>query len=135
MDAIWVKNSARAFWLAANQNMDSGPGQFQKLLVPGVVCAAFSAELGIKAMLLPNGSVPRTHNLEKLFSKLPQASQDRIIPQCSDSREEFLASLGGVANAFENWRYIYELESPSLDIGFLFEFADAVHTVANGVAP
>jgi hypothetical protein len=132
MDAIWVKNSARAFWLAANQNMDSGPGQFQKLLVPGVVCAAFSAELGIKAMLLPNGSVPRTHNLKKLFLKLPQASQDRIIPQCSDTCEEFLASLGGVANAFEDWRYIYESASPSLDIGFLFEFADAVHVVANG---
>jgi len=135
MDAIWVKNSAGAFWLAANQNMGSRSGQFQELLIPGVVCAAFSAELGIKAMLLPKRSVTRNHNLHDLFLELPQASQDRIILQCSDTHDEFFASLSGVAKAFVDWRYVYKSESPSLDIGFLFEFAGAVHASANGPAP
>ena len=135
MDSIWVKNSANAFWLAASRNMERNADQFQDLLVPGVVCAAFSIELGIKSLLFTTGHVPRTHNLSTLFLKLPETTQGRIVAQCSDTREAFDNSLCEIANVFEEWRYVYESDSPHLNIGFLFELAAAVSVAVNGPAP
>lgn len=65
MDATWPKKTADSFWLAAARNLEQrrlNPTQFQMLLIPGVVCLAFSIELGLKAILLRTSGPPRTHN-------------------------------------------------------------------------
>lgn len=138
MTATRAKQTANAFWLAAARNMEQrrlSTTQFQMLLVPSVVCAAFSIELGIKAMLLPTGSPPKTHNLAKLFSLLPQPVKDQIIEGCGQSRDAFDVSLATIANVFDEWRYIYESENISLDNGFLNALADAVKVAADAYAP
>jgi len=137
MDASWPKKAANSFWLAAARNMEQrrlSPTQFQMLLVPGVVCLAFSIELGIKAMLLPSGKPPKTHNLTKLFQLLPVAVQEQIVTACRKPREQFDGALDSVANAFEDWRYVYDLDKPSIDLAFLNSLSDAVKVATDAHA-
>lgn len=129
MDATWPKKSADSFWLAAARSLEQrriNPTQLQMLLIPGVVCSAFSIELGIKAILLRSGQPPKTHNLVKLFAALPSAVQDQIILACGKPRKHFDAALSVAAELFEEWRYVYEIENPEVDIGFLTQLTDAV---------
>ena len=118
MDATWPKKAADSFWLAAARNMEQrriNPTQYQMLLIPGVVCLAFSVELGMKAILLPAGKPPKTHNLTKLFHLLPQHIQDQVVVACGRPCGAFEVALNSVANAFEDWRYVYDMDNPSVD--------------------
>lgn len=129
MDDTWPKKAADSFWLAAARSFEQrriNPTQFQMLLIPGVVCSAFSIELGMKAILLSNGKPPKTHNLVKLFELLPSAIQDRVVGACAKTRKEFGTSLESAAKLFEEWRYVYELEEPQIDIQFLTKLADSI---------
>jgi hypothetical protein len=138
MTASRAKQTAHAFWLAAARSMEQrrlNTTQYQMLMVPGVVCAAFSIELGIKAMLLLAGSPPKTHNLAQLFSLLPQPIQQQIIASCGKPREAFDQSLAAIANVFDEWRYIYESEGMNLDNSFLSSLADSVKVAADAHAP
>jgi hypothetical protein len=134
MDDIWAKHAANAFWMAAARSMEQrrlNADQFQMLLIPGVVCLAFSIELGIKSILLPSGKASRTHNLVKLFGELSKDIQERIVSTCGRPRDAFDKSLAKIANVFEDWRYIYELENPNVDMGFLNSLADAIYMCIN----
>lgn len=127
MSKLQVKMVANAFWLAAARNFEKrrlNTEQFQVLIVPAVVCCAFSIELGIKAMLLPNP--PKTHNLAKLFKQLSKEIQDQIVANCVSKGNCFDKSISSVADVFEKWRYIYESESSEIDLVFLQSLSDAV---------
>lgn len=129
MDDTWPKKAAESFWLAAARNFEQrriSPTQFQMLLIPGVVCSAFSIELGMKAILLRNGKPPKTHNMAKLFELLPSEIQNRVVGACGKPRKEFDTSLECAARLFEEWRYVYELEEPQVDIEFLTKLADSI---------
>lgn len=134
MDRSRIKGAANSFWLAASRNFEkrwTNPRQFQMLLVPGVVCSAFSIELGLKAILFDSGNPPRTHDLSKLFDLLPTATQDQIVAGCGKPRDEFNTSLLAIANLFEEWRYVYEVDELSLDNEFLQKFSNAVKFVVD----
>jgi len=134
MDASWPKKAADSFWLAAARNLEQrriSPTQYQALLIPGVVCLAFSIELGIKAMLRSSGKPPKSHNLVTLFKLLPQPIQDQVVAACGAPREAFDAALGAAANAFEEWRYVYEMENPSIDLAFMSALADAIRAATD----
>lgn len=48
-----AQNSSKAFYIAYQRCMEQRPlsnGQIQFLVVPAIVCAAFSIELGFKAL-------------------------------------------------------------------------------------
>ena len=96
---------------------------------------AFSIELGIKAMILPAGAPPRTHNLAKLFQALPSNIQDQIVAGCGAPRETFDAALCKAANSFEEWRYVYEMEKPTIDLPFLSALADSVREATDAHVP
>jgi len=104
-------------------------------LVPGVVCTAFSIELGFKALIARTTPPPRIHDLKKLFEKLPQEIQDRVVTACSPTRATFDSSLAAIANVFEEWRYVYEQQTVQLDMAFLQRLADTVYTIINEPAP
>lgn len=51
MNVNQAKNASRSFHLAFQRALEprqAGPGQVEILMVPGVVCAAFAIELGVK---------------------------------------------------------------------------------------
>lgn len=138
VDDSWRKKAADSFWLAAARNMEQRmlrPGQFQMLLIPGVVCMAFSIELGMKALLPKGTAAPRTHDLNTIFSMLDSSVRGQIIAACERGEAEFNALLKKVARAFEEWRYVYEQERPEIELGFLQKLADAVRLATDGHAP
>jgi hypothetical protein len=136
MDPGRAKATSQAFWHAAERNFEQrriGPRQFKMPLVPAVVSAAFSVELGIKAFLLSSGAPSRGHDLAELFGKLPEELRARLAAATA-AGDSFESSLGLVARAFEEWRYIYEVSHAEIDIGFLRALADAMYLELDAAA-
>lgn len=138
MDKSWPRKAANMFWMAAARNKEQrqiSATQMEMLLVPSVVCAAFAIELGIKAMLLPTGKTIKKHDLRKLFDALPESIQQEIISSCHKPLNEFNASLDSMANTFDEWRYVFELQSATVDLEFLELFGSAVRIATETHAP
>jgi hypothetical protein len=101
-------------------------GQIQFLVVPAVVCAAFSIELGFKALVLRAGGSVSGHNLKELFSALEPSTQQLIFAAVGIAEEEeFYSSLEAESKAFVEWRYIHERESASANTEFLSKLSKA----------
>ncbi|OZG71829.1 hypothetical protein BTA51_19605 [Hahella sp. CCB-MM4] len=97
------------------------------LVVPGIVCAAFSIELGVKALLMEGKKEARGHELYELFSRLAPAEQAELIEMVGATNDDFVRELKSVANAFVKWRYVYEAgESVSANLDFLRQLSEAV---------
>jgi hypothetical protein len=93
---------------------------------------AFSVELGIKTILMDVGlEVPRTHDLLKLFRRLPEIKRNEIAADvCAKegySSREFDTILSNNRCVFMDWRYFHELSIPNLtDPGFLLSLATTI---------
>jgi hypothetical protein len=106
--------------------------QVQVLLIPAVVCAALSIELGFKALLFSSQCPVTGHALDKLFESLLVDFQEAIVTDVGITRPEFVKSLGLVVNVFVDWRYIYEkIDDVNLNLDFLKKLADATQQVIN----
>ena len=132
MNVNQAKNSSRSFHLAFQRALEprqTAPGQFEALMVPSVVCAAFAVELGIKAIALTKGAQPRGHNLNELFGALDAAEQSAIKTSVGLSDSDFQNELTAAAGAFVEWRYIYEATGTvSANIEFLQRFSNAIQS-------
>lgn len=105
---------------------------------PAVVCAAFSAEVGLKTMLGRQGIAAKGHDLRALFMKLPSEQQYAIFEKTGMQMKEFSAQLAHSRLAFSEWRYIYEeMGEKFINLRFLGCLAAAIEGVAvetkNGV--
>lgn len=76
--------------------------------IPGIVCLAFAIELALKSLLLADKNQSGGHKLDELFGKLNPSAQAEVIRRVGLNEEAFLQELKTVANAFVDWRYIYE---------------------------
>jgi len=73
MNVLQAKMSSAAFHIASERclterRIDSET--LEIILIPGIVCAVFSVELGFKAIILHAGGKPTGHKLLQLFMKL-----------------------------------------------------------------
>jgi hypothetical protein len=97
---------------------------------PALVCAAFSAEVGLKTILKREGSVAHGHDLLSLFMRVSDERKIEILDQTGASMEEFASQLKHSRKAFVEWRYIYEeVDEKHINVGFLGKFATAVEKV------
>ena len=87
----------------------------------------FSIELGIKAILAATSNAPRGHDLLILFGLLPPPIQEEIIVACKLPQDGFYSELASAAKLFEEWRYIYEMEEPKINLPFVQSLANAVY--------
>jgi HEPN domain-containing protein len=96
-------------------------------MVPGVVCAAFAIELGIKAIALAKGAQPKGHKLDALFGSLDLAEQSALKTAVGLSDLDFQKEIKAAADAFVEWRYIYEATGTvSANLEFLQRLSTAV---------
>lgn len=103
-------------------------------LIPAVVCAAFSAEVGLKAILGAEGKPSSGHELRSLFERVSEESRAAIIHNTSYDAARFESALSAASDAFIKWRYIYEEEgSRRVSAQFLSLLAHASHTVAESL--
>ena len=100
-------------------------------LVPGVVCLAFSIELGLKAIILAAQGSAVGHKIENLFNLLSEDDQNIICRHTGCTREQFEHELSAVSNAFVEWRYIHEKPGfHSTSVQFLLALHAAIEMVA-----
>jgi hypothetical protein len=87
---------------------------------------------------LPNsfhGSSSRQHDLAKLFKQLPAPEEHDIRKRTNWPDASFLQELGRIANAFADWRYVYESPQRTSNFLFLKNFSTAVQQRALEARP
>lgn len=96
---------------------------------------SFCCELYLKALLMKtraDGKYKRTHNLLVLFKKLPKQEKDGILEQFRQtSSTDLMDFLSDEQNAFDNWRYAFEVKELHGDVSGFEEFARALNTYIN----
>jgi HEPN domain-containing protein len=97
---------------------------------PAVTCAAFAAELGMKAILSRDGKKVTGHNLKALLDQLSIDDKTNIISLTSVAFPDFDVQLQNAKKAFVEWRYIHEQENEkTVNIVFLGDFAKSILSV------
>lgn len=131
-----IANASRTFVLAFERCMMQRPlpdGRFEMPLVPGVVCLAFSIELGLKAMAAQGGLALKGHRLADLFGKIPSDAQAAIVAETKVDRQRFEIEMEAVSEVFVEWRYVYEQPSANLNLAFLQSLGGAVQRLIAGL--
>jgi len=130
MNVQQARNSSASFFLAFQRCMEQrslSDGTIQWPVGPAIVCAAFSIEVGLKTLILKaSGSLPGGHELAALFGKLSLPLQNAIRARLALTESDFNSSLLAANRAFSEWRYVYECQAASSDIGFLDMLARAI---------
>jgi hypothetical protein len=120
-----IFDSAESFYLGAKiilksaekQMMDTQSTTFQLPILPYITNMSFSLELYLKCLLeIENINKPRTHEIAILYNKLSNNIKSKLSNNVPRYRE-FEDSLKEISNAFEEWRYSYEKDKLSIDIG------------------
>jgi hypothetical protein len=133
MSDPWLQHSVSSAFLEAFRRcdpMDEARSSKHFMAFPAVVCAAFSAEVGLKTLLEIHGKPTKGHDLRQLFLKLPDSIKLSIFEATKLSVEEFGSQLAHSRLAFSEWRYIYEeRREKHINVNFLGLFASAVDQV------
>ena len=132
IDPEQIANVGKSFLIAADRCFEQRPlpsGHSQMPIVPAIVCAAFGAELCLKALIALEGGKSTGHELLKLFDKLSSQSRVALATSLSLNEHDLRQKIGSVSSAFVDWRYIYEKSSANVDNEFLWKFAGAVETL------
>lgn len=111
--------------------------KFQRALVPAVVCAALSVELGMKARIMADGNRAQYktlrgtagHSLVTLFPLLSQDDRNWFITGSGMEAAEFMEALSSVSNAFVEWRYVYEQDKRAINYSFLSKLSELATTL------
>lgn len=121
--------SAHSFLLGARRCAEerrTSSGTFEMLIMPQVSMAAFAVELYIKAILAKlDLQAARKHDLFELYHLLPSDTQLELFIGSGYARDEFEELLKSSADAFEEFRYMFEFDSIHISPGFLFAAAEA----------
>ena len=135
MRADQARKSSKSFFLAFQRCMPRRllpGGNFESSLVPAVVCAALSIEIGFKAIVLKARREVSEHALAPLFIAMPADEQNSIVKRVGLDLAVFNARLSSVSNSFAGWRYIYETNYAEIDIHFITNLAHATqHALIN----
>lgn len=137
-----IRTTSKDFWLASvlckpNSFGDPlGPRGSRYAIEPWLVLLAFSAEVGLKALvMILRDKKMRGHELQPLFLELPAEEQAHIVAQTGLERSEFDTRLATMNKAFVEWRYLYERPSFSIDLVFPPKFAGAVQLLLDRYWP
>jgi HEPN domain-containing protein len=119
--------TATAFLEAYRRCMADTPETSEAMFIPALACAAFSAEVGLKSLLIQAGKPARGHDLLALFKQLPITNKTEITRLVGLDMEALLVGLTSIKDAFPEWRYMYEFtDERMINIAFVAKFADAV---------
>ena len=124
-----IFNQANGFYLAAIRCATPkhiAPGTVQIASSPMVTCLSFAIELYLKCLLKNQNSSIKSHDLSVLSNKLNVKDRDLIA-------QSYNALIGGDSNydkdivifaeAFIDWRYLYECTGKAVTIVRLFNLS------------
>jgi len=134
MSDIWLSQTVSSSFLEAFRRCDPANEKNETkhfMAFPAVVCAAFSAEIGLKTILKRQGINATGHDLYKLFKKLSPEQQYQIFEETKMEMKEFVSHLAHSRLAFVKWRYIHEEIGESfINLNFIGVFAQAIETIS-----
>lgn len=130
MNAAHARLTATAFLEAYRrcslQRHPIDEGQ-EGMFLPALICAAFAAEVGLKALLLQDGELVTGHDLYDLFDRLSPELKESITGLTGIDSESFMQRLLAARRAFIDWRYMFEFQDErSISLEFVARFATAV---------
>lgn len=104
---------------------------------PMICCFAFASELYLKSLL--HGSNARGHNLSTLFGRLSSDDRQGVADRYEALTERKLPQLRRdidcMADAFVNWRYIYEKSSAKIPVHRLATISRSFYQHLRNVRP
>lgn len=106
----------------------------------GVVGLAFASELYLKALYhIETGKTRQGHRLNVLFVSLRPETQQLVRRRYNQRRKgsgsDLDRDLATFANAFVEWRYIYEMKTGELDVVGLGQLASSLYETCLKVRP
>ena len=108
----------------------NGDGGYMSPTSPLICCLAFACELYVKALLASSSIPTRGHDLSKLFERLSATDKKGIREQYKvlTGREAaaFRRDVSEFANAFVEWRYIFEQASARISIQRLAQLTQSL---------
>lgn len=131
IDPYKILGNANSFLIAANRLSEQRPilgtGNVEWPVVPYVVALAFALEMAMKAIILAaDGKCAHTHELLKLYNKLPELVKNESAAIMNMTSLEMRMKLAKVNKTFEEWRYYYESTSLEVDPAFLKNLAQVL---------
>lgn len=100
----------------------------QGLGMPALMCAAFSAELGLKELIRKNGGVvKKEHKYLDLLGLLPRNEERSIRAALAPRWPDLDVEMAKANNVFAQWRYFFESPTPiEVNMEFVADFARVV---------
>lgn len=97
-------------------------------LIIALLCAAFSTEIGMKAILQSQRKTAEGHDLGAIYRQLPQAVQSSILERGGFSDIELRHRLENLNTSCTALESMYESHGIETAVNFLQKLASAVHT-------
>lgn len=97
-------------------------------LIIALLCAAFSTEVGMKAILHSQRKTAKSHDLGAIYRQLPHAVQSSILARAGFSETELHHRLGNLNTSCTALGSMYESDGIETAVSFLQKFASAIHT-------
>jgi hypothetical protein len=110
-------------------------------LCPMIVSYAFAAELYLKALATAGtGRLPaKVHLMTVLFNRLSPDVQSQIaevyLRRTGRTEAELKADVARFADAFREWRYVYEGDGRQVHTNLLIAFTQSVYEVVRALFP
>jgi HEPN domain-containing protein len=105
-------------------------------LRPMIVCCAFAAELYLKSLIQEKS---RSHDLDTLFKKLNAPTRKKIEESYEEKTGRDHRTLGHdlekLANAFAEWRYVFENDGQQIHTNLLTAFTKSLLEIAKSTNP
>lgn len=118
--------------------MEEAHGANMAFVNAGAANLAFAVELYLKALPTLDGQTSKGHALAELFDRLSDVAKSELVAayHAQTSRGPRLATdIAAVSSAFIQWRYVYERDSATLDLGVLLALAVSLYDVTLRLFP
>jgi hypothetical protein len=126
--------TARSFNQGAyrcNQSLPGDSYDARKLIVPAVVCHAFSLEVYLKFLLKISMNIEsREHDLKTLYMMLDESTRNEIETKVGYEKNIFENNIDLFKKAFIEWRYFYEEGNAKVvNLEFVRKMVEAIEEI------
>lgn len=129
-------DQANSFYICAKlceDKLENGVSRFDMYSTPQIVNLALACEIYLKTLLfcIDDKTPVKAHRLDDLVKMLPADIKDSLMQSVSE-RFPTMNNVWGfsylelVSKAFTDWRYSYEQDRLSCEVGYLMALADAL---------
>ena len=112
--------------------------EFNMSVPPVIVCAAFAAEMYMKALMYRVNNTKRSHDLSQSLLKRMAADDVNVVAAFYSEmrhadKNQMISDISKFTKAFEDWRYVHEKDAGQIDLDNLFAFVISLYKTCGTV--